>query len=234
MKLMKYLAFVAMIVLTACSQGTKIDYVPDSAKLEYDVVYSEDLKSSGIAGQFLPRRLSGMYSSDGVKMSATGALGMFKLNVVLTPDRSFVTIDLEDERLMMDLNDMLNDMAEVSTDSFVRVLEDDTIIDISGWPSKHMSITCLTSEKLGYDLNVSVFYVEADFDREFRFVKNAPMTKIPGMITAMSIHLGETNVLATLNSVEDCKVEPSNFLEPRGYMKVNIAEVDSLMGAYMK
>ena len=48
-----------IVVLAAACSGDKIDYVPESAKLEYDVNYSEDLKSSGIAGQFLPRKLSG-------------------------------------------------------------------------------------------------------------------------------------------------------------------------------
>jgi hypothetical protein len=97
------------------------------------VNYSEDLKSSGIAGQFLPRKLSGVYSEEGVKLSTTGALGMFKLDIVLTPQKSFVVVDLEDQHMMMELNQIINDMATVSTDSFVTILNDDTLFEIAGW-----------------------------------------------------------------------------------------------------
>lgn len=234
MKLINFLAIGAIVVLTACTGEPKIDYVPESAKLEYEVNYSEDLKSSGIAGQFLPRKLSGMYSDEGVKLTTSGALGMFKLDIVLTPQKSFITMDLDGKQMQFRLNDLFNDIATVSTDSFVTILNDDTLFEIAGWQSKLMTLNCKTSEKLGEDLKVSVFYVPADFDREFKFVENAPMTKIPGMITAVSLQLGLTNVLATLNSVKDCKVEPSNFFEPRGYQNVNLAEVDSLFRQYME
>lgn len=234
MKIVKLLFGLSIVVLAAACSGDKIDYVPGSAKLEYDVNYSEDLKSSGIAGQFLPRKLLGVYSEEGVKLSTTGALGMFKLDIVLTPQKSFVVVDLEDQHMMMELNQILNDMATVSTDSFVTILNDDTLFEIAGWHSKLMTLNCNTKEKLGNDLKISVFYVPADFEREFKFVENAPMTKIPGMITAMSIQLGVSNVLATLNNVEDTKVEPSNFFEPRNCRNVSLAEVDSLFNKYMK
>lgn len=233
MRLKTVLISLLVVVLTACS-GDKIDYVPESAKLEYEVNYSEDLKSSGIVGQFLPRKLTGMYSEEGIKLTTSSALGMFKMDFVVTPKSSFVTIDLEDQRLKMELNQMLSDIASVSTDSFVSILHDDTVFEIAGWHSKLMTINCKTSDKLGNDLKLSVFYVPADFDREIQFVPNAPMTKVPGMITALSMQLGVSNVLATLNDVKDVKVEPSNFFDPKGYQSVSIAEVDSLFKKYMK
>lgn len=233
---LKHLLIVSAVVcglVTACSEKQELTEVPTQGKMEYEIHYSSSLRNNVVFGFALPKKLSGIYNEYGVKMSIQSALSFIKCDMICSTDESFMTMRVDDTKFILSLNDFVENVFNIqNTDSAANVIYSDKTEKIGGWMSNKIMMR-YKSSLFEDSVNVEMFYVPVQFEREFTFVKNSQITKLPGLITAMTISSGENDIMIVLKDLEQAVISKEEFSQPTDYRQATIAQIDSLVRSFL-
>lgn len=212
-------------LLTACNGSSEMNEIPQCGKVEYEISYSNDLRISSIFGQFLPRKLSGQYNTEGLRLSLQAGLGMLKAQFVCASVDSYVTIDFDGNKILLPLSQLINQTVNSPND--INVTYSSETYDIAGWQSKSMVFDLPTDEDSD-PLHVEMFYVQTEKDITFT-CDDVPMT-LPGVMTGMNINSGESNVMLLLHSIESSDEDKASiFARPDDHIQVTLSDAHELL-----
>ena len=228
-----HLALAALLIstlLTACSEQ-KLDYVPSQGEMSYDINYSSDIKDLlGLSSKFLPRKMDGVYSPDGIKLSISGGLGLLHIDIVGTPSDSYVTIDINGDKMLLPFAQLFP-ADSIAAHNGIHVEYSDTTENICGWDSYSLSALCPSPDG---DINIKIYYVAME-NKTSQKIADLPVDDIPGLVTAMSITKDYNNVTFMLNDIHKAdNIKPSTFNRPADFRLTNLSEVDSLIKSNIK
>lgn len=215
----------AVAIFSSCAKE-QLTSVPPQGEVTYDVNYSTEIKEMmGLSGKFLPRKVEGVYSKDGIKMSASGGLGMFRTDFVGTTNDSYVAININGDKMLVPCKDFFGVEDYEKADKEVVITETDQVEKICGFDSKCMTVVAPSP---GGDIHMKIYYVPVEgFEQTVAFV---PVKKIPGLVTAIDMASGSSNITFILSNIRSLKeVYPSEFARPNGYRIATRADVDSLI-----
>ena len=228
-RLSKISRCVGMAMLTAllvsCNQNNELTEIPPCGKVEYEISYSNDLKISSIFGQFLPRKLSGQYNTEGVRLSLQAGLGMFKLQFVCASIDSYITIDFDGNKILLPLSQLINQA--VNSPSDTNVTYSSETYDIAGWESKSMVFDLPTDDDSD-PLHIEMFFVPTKNDINVKC--DNEMVTLPGLMTGMNLSSGESNVMVLLRGIEvSDESEASIFARPDDHIQVTLSDAGELL-----
>ncbi len=154
---------------------------------------------------------------------------MCRLRLVTSVRESFAAIEIESQKYIVPLASVTEtDEAQTAMDS-VQIFRDDTIVDVSGWPSKNIC----SSQKTPYgELRVSAYYVPVD--NGGKQLSDLQGFEVPGMVTAMNISLDEYNVMLSLTGLKDVEVSSTEFARPSGFTQKSAAELMEIISSLMQ
>ncbi len=202
----------SIVVLAACAKKEKLDYVPESGQAKYEIHYSSELRNNALVGAVLPDKVTARFNRNGLRFNMTGKLNTFTVDIVATTTHSFFAMKIDNDKYLIPLSDVAKrDDAQELAES-VEIVQIDSLTNIGGWMSKSMNARQET--ELG-TVEVEAFYVPIDADG--RELADMPIKSIPGLITAMKIAMGETEIMFSLNELSDEEVLDDEFAVPTDY-----------------
>lgn len=217
----------AAMIFASCAKE-ELTTVPTQGELSYDVNYSTEIKEMmGLSGKFLPRKVEGVYSKDGIKLSASGGLGMFRTDIVGTTTDSYLAININGDKMLVPFCDFfgIDDYNKANND--VLITNKDETEKICGFDSKCMIATAPSPKG---DVHMKIYYVPVDGIEQS--IANIPIKKIPGLITAIDMGTGSSNITFILSNIRSLEnVLPSEFDRPNGYRLATRSDVDSIIAA---
>lgn len=223
---------VSVMLFIACSEKQQIKEIPEQGKIEYELYYSSSLSDNVIFGFALPKKLCCVYNDKGVKMSSQCGLGIIKGDIVCSTQESFMTMRVDENRLILPLSDFINSVLNIqNTDSAATVKYYDETFIIGGQDSKKIDI-CYKSSLFEDSVKVELYYVPIPFEREFQFVTDSKITKLPGLITSMNLSSGDMSILIVMKDIENEEISESEFIRPEGYRASTVQQIDSLVMSF--
>lgn len=233
MKKLKVGFYISIAALAAaCSEKQPLNEVPEQGKIEYEIHYSNSLRDNSVFGFALPKKLCGVYNEYGVKMSSQCGLGIIKGDVVCSTQESFMTMRVDETKFILPLSDFIESIVNLqNTDSAANVVFSDGVYPISGWDSKKVNIS-YKSGLLEDSVNIEMFYVPVPFNREFEFVTDSKIKKLPGLIVAMNVSSGDMNVMIIMKDIEAADISKDEFVRPSGYRTSTVQQVDSMVMSF--
>lgn len=219
-------------VLASCSEKQPLNEVPEQGKIEYEIHYSNSLRDNSVFGFALPKKLCGVYNEYGVKMSSQCGLGIIKGDVVCSTKESFMTMRVDETKFILPLTDFIESIVNLqNTDSAANVVFSNETAKISGWDAKKVNIS-YKSAMLEDSVNIEMFYVPVPFEREFEFVTDSKIKKLPGLIVAMNVSCGDMNVMIIMKDIEAADISKDEFTRPSGYRTSTVQQVDSMVMSF--
>lgn len=218
---------IALVVFlfAACNSSNEMTEIPQCGKVEYEISYSNDLRISNIFGQFLPRKLSGQYNTEGLRLSLQAGLGMLKAQFVCASVDSYVTVDFDGNKILLPLSQLINQTVNSPND--INVTYSSETYDIAGWQSKSMVFDLPTDEDSD-PLHIEMFYVQTEKDITFK-CDDMSMT-LPGVMTGMNINSGESNVMLLLRNIEASDEDKASiFTRPDDHIQVTLSDANELL-----
>lgn len=219
------IAFItSVVVLMACACQEQYNSVPDQAVVEYDVLYSNDIKESfGPVGEFLPSKAVVKYNEEGLRVEAQGILSMYTIGLVCTTKDAFGLFDYSDYQLVLPLQSLASMFGGVGfSDSITIVRENTKYINVCGMEAT--DIDMISRSPIG-DVNISAFYVPTRDNGNRLSLGNI---KIPGLPTSINLNKGESNVVIRLKSIHAEEVNNKLFNRPIGFRETTIDEFDEI------
>lgn len=237
-KLIKIVGGVVLsLVLVSCTQEKKVvEKLPAVGEVEYEVSYSKDIFDDFLVGQFLPRRIMGVYNKEGIKMNVSSGFGMMNANVVLTPADSYVELKLSDRHILMPLKEAIIQDSIIAHNGRIVVEHRDTLVNVMGYDSKSMMVRIDAEglEHIPFSAGmIEVFYVPMD-GVDFS-IANLPQFTVPGLITAMKLHNGEgSSVMLMLSKVKEKQTNDVSFERPRDAIEIHLEDLIDMKNIYLK
>ncbi len=218
-----------LIVIPSCShEGDEL--VPSVGVATYEVTYSKDLRDNSTFGTFLPHSVTCIYDSCHAKLMATAPLGLAKIGIVIGASGNFATVDFDNAKLLLSLNDMLGLGTEDSDGSGVEVKEAGELTDISGFMSAHLTIEPRSADQAGG--SIDVFYIPFGAEKSTGALRPVDLGEksggphLPGLVTAVNVKLGESNVMLLIKDVKrQDHVKPNEFERPRGFIEASRSDI---------
>ncbi|MBR6250447.1 MAG: hypothetical protein IKR17_04520 [Bacteroidales bacterium] len=217
-----YLSIAVLFTNSACQE--QYNNVPDEAVVEYDVLYSNDIKESfGPVGEFLPSKATVNFNEYGIRVEAQGILSMYTIGLICTTKDAFGLFDYSDYQLVLPLQSLASMFGGVGfSDSITIVRENTKYINVCGMEAT--DIEMVSRSPIG-DVNISAFYVPTRDNGNRLSIGNI---KIPGLPTSINLNKGESNVVIRLKSIHAEKVDNKLFNRPIGFRETSIDEFDGI------
>lgn len=213
-----------LIVVAGCASEEAVEGVPEAGSATYEVTYSKALRDDPTFGPYLPRNVSCVYDSTGIKATASAPLGIVVLSIVLGPHGSFITTSFDKAKLLVPLGDLWEAGGNADAADNLTVDEAGERQDVSGYLSTHLSISPKSPDVHG---SVDLFFAPFDADAHRSGEWEAEDLRRPaGLITAMNINYGEHNVMLLLKDVRRLdSVDWREFERPRGYIEASKRDI---------
>lgn len=220
--------------MTSCTGGQQDVVVPEKGELVYEIGYSENLRELQSVGAFLPHTAIGIYDAGYFKISTSAPLSFAKVTMVHGAGGLFMTLDINDMRLLSDFSPWL--MNADSLHKNVRVSFVDGVVDICGLPSVHTTVKY--GDVNGIEFKLDVFTAVdspiakdvpnlTSFNAELAGAQNVRL----GLVTAFSLRFADSNIIFMLRNVRPIDfINPTEFLRPQGYIETDAMDLLALCG----
>lgn len=219
----------ALIVTSSCSREEDA-FVPSVGVATYEVTYSKDLRDNSTFGTFLPHSVTCIYDSCHAKLTATAPLGLAKIGIVLGKSGNFATVDFDNAKLLLSLNDMLGIGTEDGDGARVEVEEAGDLTDISGFMSSHLTIASRAVDQPSGSMDI--FYIPFNAEKSTGALRPVDLGEqsasalLPGLITAVNVKMGESNVMLMIKDVRrQAHIEQREFERPRGFIEASRRDI---------
>lgn len=223
--LLALLACTTTLMLVACGHETATT-VPVEGVVEYDIMYSGNIKANNITCSMLPSKIKCRYNKDGFKLSSQAGLGMAKLSIVATSDDSYMTMDINGDKYLAPFAKLFTEEDYQRRNTQIKLNESEETEIVAGWESKLTTAVC--QSPIG-EVRIDTYYVpEPRLNRE---LKDSPIPNVPGLITALKITNADSNVIIILSDIYTDKVSSDEFIRPTAYCnrETNRENIDSLI-----
>lgn len=229
-----WIKFIGCILLpfaiASCVQEKKgeVKTPPMAGEVEYEISYSKDIFDNFLVGQFLPRKISGEYNKEGIKLNASCGFGVLNVNMVFTPADSYVDIQLPDDRVLIPVHRLVLQDSIAAYNGRVLVEHSDSMVNVMGYESKSMVVT-VDYDKTASNIpthpgNIEIFYVPlegVDYT-----IAGLPQFTVPGIITAMKMHSDDDkSVMLMISKLKEKKSTNIDFDRPRGVKEITVKEL---------
>lgn len=213
------------LMMVACKHETPTQ-IPEEGVVEYDVMYSGNIKTNNIAGTMLPSKIKGQYNKDGFKICTQAGLGMAKISIVATTTDSYMTVNINGDKYITPFAKLFTEEDYQKRDSQIKLSESEETENVAGWESKLTTATCQSPIGL---LKVETYYTPDV--RLNKKLKDSPIPDVPGLITAVKITSSESNVIIMLSDIYAEDVSNDIFKRPSStqYRETDRANIDSLI-----
>lgn len=216
-----------IIVVASCGSEETEEGIPDAGRATYEVTYSKALRDDPTFGAYLPRNVSCVYDSTGIKATASAPLGIVVLSIVMGPHGSFLTTSFDKAKLLVPLGDLWEAGGSDNAADALTVTQSEARQDIAGYLSTHLTLSPKDPDIHGC---VDVFFVPFDPETTRRDKWDVEDLRRPaGLITAMNISYDECNVMLLLKDVKRLgNVDRHEFERPRGYIEASKRDIVSV------
>lgn len=216
-----------LIVVAGCGSEEAEVGIPEAGRATYEVTYSKTLRDDATFGTYLPRNVSCIYDSTGIKATASAPLGIVALSIIMGPHGSFIATSFDKAKLLVPLGDLWEAGGSDNAADALSVVEADERQDISGFLSTHLTVCPKDPDIHG---KVDLFFVPFDAETAGRREWNVEDLRRPaGLITAMNINYDEHNVMLLLKDVKRLdSVDWHEFERPRGYIEASKRDIVSV------
>lgn len=234
-KLFSVVATISFVVVAvvACTQ-TNVDVVPSSAKVSYEIVYSNDLLSNETIGQFLPHNAVGVYNNNGLKLAATAPFGFVKTTLVYSKNDFYAAVDIDKAKFLVSFNDFRCALCDsLERNNELTFLGRKTI---ANYMSEHYHKKFVNED--GICIYVDLFCIpfganvrtgETASDDKYVSFQDSKKHDISFFITALSLTYDESNVLFLLNDLEGIdNLSPDEFERQNCYVETSINDLIAL------
>lgn len=216
-----------LIVVAGCGSEEAEEGIPDAGFATYEVTYSKVLRDDPTFGAYLPRNVSCVYDSTGIKATASAPLGIVVLSIVMGPHGSFITTSFDKAKLLVPLGDLWEAGGSDNAEDGLTVVQSKSRQDIAGYLSTHLTISPKDPDIHGC---VDLFFVPFDTESPGRDRWDVEDLRRPaGLITAMNISYDECNVMLLLKDVKRRdSIDRHEFERPRGYIEASKRDIVSV------
>lgn len=208
--------------------------MPEKGELAYEIGYSENLRELQSVGAFLPHTAIGIYDAGNIKISTSAPLSFAKVTMVNGGGGLFMTLDINDMRLLTDLSPWLLNADSLRKNA--RISLADGVVEICGLPS--VQTTVKYRDVNGVEFKLDVFTavdspiakdlphlpsINTEFDggQDVKF----------GLVTALSLRFADSNIIFLLRNVRPIDfINPGEFLRPQGYIETDAMDLLALCG----
>ena len=218
-----------LIVMPSCSHEGE-ELVPSIGVATYEVTYSKDLRDNSTFGTFLPHSVTCLYDSCHAKLTAAAPLGLAKIGIVIGASENFATVDFDNAKLLLSLNDMLGLGTEDGDGAGVEVKEAGELTDISGFMSAHLTIEPRSTDQASG--SIDIFYIPFGTEKSTGALRPVDLgeksggLRLPGLVTAMNVKLGESNVMLLIKDVKrQDHADSREFERPRGFIEASRRDI---------
>ncbi len=225
--------FSTVVAWVSCTQAN-YNVIPSSAKISYEISYSDNLLNDETIGQFLPHNAVGVYNTNGIKLTATAPFGFVRTTLVYRQNDIYATFDIDKAKFLVSFDDL----GHSSCDS-LNQNKDLSALDrqnIAGYMSDHYSVKLTDSE--GEAITIDLFCIPLGADAKTGQIvvaadsANKPDGKtqdVQFLISALSISYDESNVLFLINNLKAIDELPSDeFERPNGYVETSLNDLIAL------
>ena len=213
----------AFILLVACQHETPTS-IPEEGVVEYDVMYSGNIKTNNMMGKMLPTKIKGCYNKDGFKLNTQAGLGMVKISVVATTTDSYLTLCINGDKYITPFSKLFTIEDYQKRNSQVEIKENSEIENIAGWDSKTTTVIC--QSPIG-KIKIETYY--APDERLDKKLKDSPVPNVPGLITAIKVTTIDSNIVVMLNQLYAKDISNEEFARPSMHKETNRSYIDSLI-----
>lgn len=216
-----------LIVVASCGREEAEGGIPDAGRATYEVTYSKVLRDDPTFGAYLPRNVTCVYDSTGIKATASAPLGIVVLSIVMGPHGSFITTSFNKAKLLVPLGDLWEAGGSDNAADALTVTQSEARQDIAGYLSTHLSLSPKDPDIHGC---VDLFFVPFDSDSPERGEWDVEDLRRPaGLITALNISYDECNVMLLLKYVKRLdSIDRHEFERPRGYIEASKRDIVSV------
>ncbi len=222
-RLLILLTTAIVTILTACGHETPTS-VPEQGVVEYDIMYSGNIRTNNLAGKMLPTKIKGRYNKNGFKFNTQAGLGMIKIGVVATTSDSYMTLNINGEKYITPFAKLFTADDYQKRDTQVEIKNDDTTEMVAGWESKMTSAIC--QSPIG-KIKVDTYYAPNTILNQK--LKDSPVPDVPGLITAIKITTAESNIVVMLSDIYADVVSDDEFTRPAMHKETDRENIDSLV-----
>lgn len=216
-------AVFASVMMLSCSGNEKLSEMPDSGTVVYDIYYSGNIRDMSVVGKMLPSTVKGVYSDEGIKLNSSIGLGMVKVTVVSSTEDSFIALDMAGDKILVPFCDIFTKEDLMRKDSIVTT-EGASLEEVAGWQCRKFNSSCATPWG---DVNIESYYVPMpQFTNK---LKDSPVDKVPGFITAIKITTRDSGIMVMLKELSKKEIDKSEFVRPSGYRAVKRDDVDLML-----
>lgn len=218
------LTVAALTILSSCQKKEMPAELPESGKIEYDILYSGSLRDNGIMGSMLPSKAISTYNAEGFKISVQAGLGFVKLDIVATIDDSFVVLNISGQKMIIPFESLFSEEDLALRDSCMTIEHSNKKEIVAGYESECMIAKTTTSAGI---TTLEAYYVP--FKTEHKTLKDSPLPNVPGVITAVKLISDDANIILMLSDYEEKNVTSDEFARPKDAHYGTRNDVDSLI-----
>jgi len=224
-----FIFITVIIILTGCNDNVKNEHSNKEGKLEYKIVYPEQLQS-GSAIAFLPDKMTSLFKEDKILISIKGGFGLYNLKYIsrASGDTCFTLFKLFDKKLYYPMDDkqtlfVFNELGRPD----IKLLED-SVKMIAGFSCKKAVISF---PKKGMRA-IEAYYTE-EIGKE-NPNKNTPFEKIPGVLMEFNFFYKSLSFNLTAQKFTPLTVTDADFQIPKDYKETTEEEIESFIATLLQ
>ncbi len=218
-----------IIILTGCIDNVKNEHNNKEGKLEYKIIYSQQLLDEGTT-TFLPDKMISIFKDDKMSLSIKGGFGLYYLKYIsrASGDTCFTLFKLFDKKLYypMDKKQTLfifNELGEPDIKLYI-----DSIKMIAGFPCKKAIISFPKTNIRA----IKAYYTEEIGKKDPN--RNTPFKKIPGVLMEFNFFYKNLSFNLTAQKFTPLTMQESDFQIPEEYKETTEEEIESFIGTLLQ
>ncbi len=231
------LILVSVLFFCSCEGEECNSVVPYCGEATYEVSFSKDLRDDQAFGAFLPHNVICTFDSANIKMEASAPLSLARTSFVVSNDESFATVEFDNAKLLISLNDLFGDLFSDQAQDNVVITVSDELVDISGYMSTHVFVT--PKDDNSGSVSIDFFYIPFGAKKSVgctdnKLIQPSQWLRLPGLMTAMNAKLGDSNIMLVIKDFKEKEsVKHDVFTRPFGFVEASRRDVIAIMDLMM-
>ncbi len=218
-----------ILILAGCNNNVKDKSNYTEGKLEYKIIYSQQLQSDGVT-TFLPNKMTTYFKEDDIVQCIKGGFGLYNLKYISrsSGDTCFTLFKLFDKRLYYEMNKeqtlfVFNELGK----SDIKLFKD-SIKMIAGFPCNKAVISF---PKTNFKA-INVYYTEEIGKKNPNI--NTPFEKIPGVLMEFNFFYKNLSFHLTAHKFTPLTIPKSDFEIPKNYTEATEEEIEGFIGTLLQ
>lgn len=224
-----FIFITAIIIFTGCNDNVTNKHNNKEGKLEYKIVYPEQLQSSS-ATAFLPDKMTSLFKEDKILLSIKGGFGLYNLKYIsrASGDTCFTLFKLFDKKLYYPMDEkqtlfVFNELGRPNIKLF-----EDSVKTIAGFSCKRAIISFPQQNMRA----IEAYYSE-DIGKK-NPNKNTPFEEIPGVLMEFNFFYKNLSFNLTAQKFTPLTIAEADFQIPKDYKETTEEEIESFIATLLQ